>query len=128
MYLVRSLRTAAHIAHERALVKALATGQNLAVTDVAYDQLRAAGALVEEELDEFEEDTDLGAGGKEEVVLDEKAALPASAPASMAVDLPLRGKGEWAGEEATVGVGSWMTGRSSATNTSTGDNGTHDGD
>jgi hypothetical protein len=100
------------------------------VTDVAHDQLHAAGALVEEALDEDEEDTDLGAAGKEEVVLDEKAALSADAPASMAVDLPLRGNGEWAGEDAdAVGaVGSWMSGRSSVTNTSTGANGTHNGE
>jgi len=88
------------------------------VTDVAHEQLRAAGALVEEALNEDEEDTDLGAGGEEEVVLDEKAGLPA------AVDLPLRGKREWAGEEASadgvVAVGSWMSGLSSVTNTSAG--------
>ena len=84
---------------------------------MAHEQLRAAGALVEEALNEDDEDTD--AGREEEVVLDEKAALTADAPASMAVDLPLRGKGEWAGEEASAGVvGSWMTSQSSVTNTS----------
>ncbi|KAH9018541.1 hypothetical protein EDB85DRAFT_2154432 [Lactarius pseudohatsudake] len=72
-YLVRTLRTAAHIAHERALVKALAAGQNLAIADVAHAQLRAAGALVEEAADEGDED-----GGGEELVLDEKAALASS--------------------------------------------------
>ncbi|KAI9508319.1 hypothetical protein F5148DRAFT_922215 [Russula earlei] len=56
LYLVRALRIAAHAAHERALVKALATGQNLAVTDAAHAQLRAAGALIEEAVDEDEED------------------------------------------------------------------------
>ena len=128
LYLVRTLRTAAHTGHERALVKALATGQNLAVTDVAHEQLRAAGALVEEELD-YEEDTDLGAGGEEKVVLDEKASLPTDAPISVAVDLPSRGNREWAGEDARVdtvgGVGSWMSGQSSVT-TSAGGNGTDD--
>jgi hypothetical protein len=78
------LRTAAHTSHERALVKALATGQNLAVTDAAHEQLRAAGALMEEALDE-DEDNDVGADvDSEKVVLDEKTVFP-EAPASMAV-------------------------------------------
>lgn len=95
MYLVRTLRTAAHTSHERALVKALATGQNLAVIDTAHEQLRAAGALMEEALDEDEdEDSDMGAGiGGKEVVLDEKTVL-SDAPASIAVDLPSGGKRE----------------------------------
>ena len=84
---------------------------------MAHEQLRAAGALVEEALNEDEDNA--GAGSEEELVLDEKAALTADAHASMAVDLPLRGKGGWAGEEASVGVvGSWMTSQSSVTNTS----------
>lgn len=84
MYLVRTLRTAAHTSHERALVKALATGQNLAVTDAAHEQLRAAGALMEEALDE-DEDNDVGANvDSEKVVLDEKTVFPET-PASMAV-------------------------------------------
>jgi hypothetical protein len=98
---------------------------------VAHGKLRAAGALLEEELDEFEEDTDLGAGG-EEVVLDEKAAPPTDAPVSVAVDLPSRGKREWAGEEASADVvgtvGSWMSGQSSVTTTSAGANDTDDRD
>jgi len=98
------------------------------VTDVAHEQLRAAGALVEEALNEDEEDMDLGADGEEEVMLDEKAALSAS----MAVDLPLRGKGEWADEEVSAdavdAVGSWMSGESSITNISAGANGTDDRD
>ena len=81
---------------------------------MAHEQLRAAGALVEEALNEDEDNA--GAGSEEELVLDEKAALTADAHASMAVDLPLRGKGGWAGEEGVVG--SWMTSQSSVTNTS----------
>jgi hypothetical protein len=119
LYLVRTLRTAAHTSHERALVKALATGQNLVVTDVAHEQLRAAGALVEEALDE-DDDNDVGAGvGGEKVVLDEKTVLP-DAPAPIAVDLALGGKGERV-EDASVDAvgtaGSWMSGRSSVTHT-----------
>jgi hypothetical protein len=119
LYLVRTLRTAAHTSHERALVKALATGQNLAATDTAHEQLRAAGALVEEALDE-DEDDDVGAGvGGEKVALDEKTALP-DAPASIAVDLPLGEKSERLEDEsvdAVGAVGSWMSGRSSVTHT-----------
>ena len=128
LYLVRTLRTAAHTGHERALVKALATGQNLAVTDAAHTQLRAAGALIEEAVDEDDEDADasVGGGGGEELVLDEKAALASDAPASRVVDVPLRGKTERADTDAgasasadAVGlVGSWMSGRSSVTNPS----------
>jgi hypothetical protein len=124
LYLVRTLRTAAHTAHERALVKALATGQNLAVTDAAHAQLRAAGALIEEAVDEDDEDGDMGVGGGggRELVLDEKAVLASDAPASRVVDVPLRGKTERADADAStdaVGVvGSWMSGRSSVTNRS----------
>jgi len=118
LYFVRTLRTAAHTSHERALVKALATGQNLAVTDVAHEQLRAAGALMEEALDEDEDnDVDVGVGG--EMVLDEKTVLP-DAPASIAVDLPLGSKRERledASVDAVGAVGSWMSGRSSVTHT-----------
>ncbi|KAH9074328.1 hypothetical protein EDB83DRAFT_2312651 [Lactarius deliciosus] len=104
-YLVRTLRTAAHTAHERALVKALAAGQNLVVADVAHGQLRAAGALVEEAADEGDED-----GGGEELVLDEKAALASSQAPTVEI-----GK---TGADATadVVVGSWVSGRSSITN------------
>jgi hypothetical protein len=73
---------------------------------------------MEEALDE-DEDYDVGADvGSENVVLDEKTVLP-DAPASMAVDLPLGGKRERL-EDASVdaiGVGSWMSGRSSVTHT-----------
>ena len=97
-----ALRTAAHTTHERALVKTLAAGQNLAVADVAHAQLRAAGALVEEAVSDDDDDN-------EELVLDEKAAI---------------GKTERAGADATadadVVVGSWMSGRSSVTNASAG--------
>jgi hypothetical protein len=56
--------TAAHTSHERALVKVLTTGQNLAVTDTAHEQLHAVGTLVEEALDEDEdEDVGMGIGG-----------------------------------------------------------------
>lgn len=115
LYLVRTLRTAAHASHERALVKALATGQNLAVTEAAHEQLRAAGALIEEALDE-DEDNDVGAG--DNVVLNEKTVFP-DAPASIAVDVPLGGKRERA-EDASA-VGSWKSGRSSVTHTDDGD-------
>ncbi|KAH9003556.1 hypothetical protein EDB86DRAFT_3062932 [Lactarius hatsudake] len=104
-YLVRTLRTAAHTAHERALVKALAAGQNLAVADVTHAQLRAAGALVEEAADEGDED-----GGGEELVLDEKAALASSQAPTVEI-----GKTS-ADATADVVVGSWMSGRSSITN------------
>jgi len=107
---------AAHTSHERALVKALATGQNLAATDAAHEQLRAAGALMEEAEDE---DNDVGAGvGGEKVVLDEKTVLP-DPPASIAVDLPLGGRErlEDASVDALGAVGSWMSGRSSVTHT-----------
>ena len=103
-YLVCALRTAAHTAHERALVKALAAGQNLGVADVAHAQLRAAGALVEEAVsDEDEVDGEL----------DEKAELGAPG---------LIGKTESADATADtdVVVGSWMSGRSSVTNASAG--------
>jgi len=101
---------AAHTSHERALVKALATGQNLAVTDAAHEQLRAAGALIEEALDE-DEDNDSGAVvGGEKVVLDEKTILP-DAPVS--VDVPLKGKRTRV-EDASA-IGSWTSGRSSVT-------------
>lgn len=114
MYLVRTLRTAAHASHERALVKALATGQNLAVTEAAHEQLRAAGALIEEALDE-DEDNDVGEGvGGDNVVLDEKTVLP-DAPASIAVDVPFGAKRERV-EDASA-VGSWKSGRSSVTYT-----------
>jgi Vacuolar sorting protein 39 domain 2 len=120
LYLVRTLRTAAHTSHERALVKAVATGQNLAVTDAAHEQLRAAGALMEEALDEDEdEDNDVDAGVGDELVLDEKIVLP-DAPASIAVDVPLGGKRERVEEvsvDAVGAVGSWMSGRSSVTHT-----------
>jgi hypothetical protein len=105
-YLVCALRSAAHTSHERALVKALAAGQNLAVADVAHAQLRAAGALVEEAAS----DDDDG----EELVLDEKEALAAS----------VIGKTEHAAAGADVVVGSWMSGRSSATNASGGNGNT----
>jgi len=102
-YLVRSLRSAAHTAHERALVKALAAGQNLAVADVAHAQLRAAGALVEEAAASDDDGDD-----DEELVLDEKEALAI-------------GKTEQAvTADADVVVGSWMSGRSSVTNASAG--------
>ncbi|KAH9057206.1 hypothetical protein EDB87DRAFT_1578953 [Lactarius vividus] len=104
-YLVRTLRTAAHTAHECALVKALAAGQNLAVADVAHAQLRAAGALVEEAADEGDED-----GGGEELVLDEKAALASSQAPTVEI-----GK-TGADTTADVVVGSWTSGRSSITN------------
>ena len=99
-YLVCSLRSAAHTGHERALVKALAAGQNLAVADVAHSQLRAAGALVEEAARDDGDDD-------EELVLDEKEALAASVI------------GKTATADADVVVGSWMSGRSSVTNAST---------
>ena len=99
-YLVCSLRSAAHTGHERALVKALAAGQNLAVADVAHAQLRAAGALVEEAASDDGDD-------EEELVLDEKEALAASVI------------GKTATADADVVVGSWMSGRSSVTNAST---------
>ena len=99
-YLVCSLRSAAHTGHERALVKALAAGQNLAVADVAHAQLRAAGALVEEAASDDGDDD-------EELVLDEKEALAASVI------------GKTATADADVVVGSWMSGRSSVTNAST---------
>jgi len=89
LYLVRTLRTSAHATHECAIVKALATGQNLAVTDAAHAQLRAAGALVEEAVDEDEdEDEDTGGSGGGDLVLDEKAALGSEVPTSTAVELP----------------------------------------
>jgi len=92
LYLVRTLRTSAHATHECALVKALATGQNLAVTDGAHVQLRAAGALVEEAVDEDEdEDEGTGVGGGGDLVLDEKAVLGSEVPVSTAVELPPKG-------------------------------------
>lgn len=102
-------------------------GQNLSVTDTAHAQLRAAGALVEEAVDEDVDAEYVNAGGGigGESVLDEKAALASEAPISMAVNPPLRGKTERAGTDASADadgvVGSWMSGRSSATNTSAAD-------
>jgi hypothetical protein len=75
--------------------------------------LRAAGALIEEEVDDEDEDADVDGDG--ELVLDEKAALASDAPASRVVDVPLKSRTERAD---TVGVGSWMSGRSSVTNPS----------
>jgi hypothetical protein len=68
---------------------------------------------MEEALDE-DEDND----GGEEVVFDEKAALP-DAPASMAVDIPWGGgeRVEGASVDAVGAVASWMSGRSSVTHT-----------
>jgi len=90
------------------------------VTDVAHVQLRAAGALIEEAVDEEDEDADVGGGG--ELILDEKAALASDAPASRVVDVPLKSETERADTNAdadAVGiVGSWMSGRSSDTNPS----------
>jgi vacuolar protein sorting-associated protein 3 len=116
LYLVRALRTSAHTAHERALIKALATGRNLAVTDAAHTQLRAAGALVEEAADEDDVDTD--GGGGEELALDEKTALGSAEPVLAAVNV--RGKTETERTVADAGavVGSWTSGRTSVTNTS----------
>ena len=114
-YLVCALRTAAHTAHERGIVKALAAGQNLAVSDVAHAQLRTAGALVEEAASDDDEDE--GDDG-EKIVLDEKAALESAAAVT--------GKSERAGADsdatadADAVVGSWMSGRSSVTNNSAG--------
>ncbi|KAF8269508.1 hypothetical protein EI94DRAFT_955570 [Lactarius quietus] len=104
-YLACALRTAAHTAHERALVKALAAGQNLAVADVAHTQLRAAGALVEEAASDDDDE------GGEELVLDEKEAL-----ASSQLMIAKTEQAETA--DAEVVVGSWMSGRSSVTNAS----------
>ena len=92
------------------------------MTDAAHAQLRAAGALIEEAVDE-DEDADTGVGGGGELVLDEKAVLASDAPTSrVVVDVPLRGKTERADADASadaVGVvGSWMSGRSSVTNRS----------
>ena len=81
--------------------------------------MRAAGALIEEAVDEEDEDADVGGG---ELILDEKAALASDAPASRVVDVPLKSKTERADTNANadaVGVvGSWMSGRSSDTNPS----------
>jgi Vacuolar sorting protein 39 domain 2 len=124
LYLVRALRTTAHTAHERTLIKALATGQNLIMLDGSHSQLRAAGALVEEAADEDDMGVDHGAGGGEELVLDEKTALESAAPVSAALDLgvssplTLSGKTERAGGDAAAVVGSFMSGQSSVTNTS----------
>jgi hypothetical protein len=76
---------------------------------------------MEEALDEDEdEDNDVGAGvGGEKMVLDEKTVLP-DAPASIAVDIPLGGKGERledASGDVVGAVGSWMSSRSSVTHT-----------
>ena len=116
-YLVRALRTAAHTAHERALVKSLAAGQNLAVADVAHAQLRAAGALVEEAASDDE-----GTEGGEDLVLDEKEALASSqgAPAPTVMIGKTVSAGAGAAADADVVVGSWMSGRSSVTNASAG--------
>jgi hypothetical protein len=83
------------------------------VTDAAHEQLRAAGALMEEVLD-GDEDSDMGADG-EKVVLDEKTAF-SDAPTSIAVDLPLGGR-ERLEDPSMDTVGSWMSGRSSVTRT-----------
>jgi len=96
------------------------------VTDAAHAQLRAAGALIEEAVDEDDEDADAdtGVGGGGELVLDEKAVLASDAPASrVVVDVPLRSKTERADADAvgvgvTLALGSWMSGRSSVTNRS----------
>jgi hypothetical protein len=92
------------------------------VTDTAHAQLRAAGALVEEAVDDDEEDEDASFGGGGELVLDEKTALASGVPTSRVVDVPVRGKTERASTDTdadAVGVGSWMSGRSSVTNTLT---------
>ena len=86
------------------------------MTDAAHVQLRAAGALIEEAVDEEDEDADVGGGG--ELILDEKAALGSDAPASRVVDVPLKSKAERADTNAVGVVGSWMSGRSSDTNPS----------
>jgi hypothetical protein len=93
------------------------------VTDAAHGQLRAAGALVEEAVDEHEEDAD--GSGDGELILDEKTALASGVPTSTVVDVPLRGKTGRASTDADTSaeadggyVGSWMSGRSSVTDRS----------
>jgi len=96
------------------------------VTDAAHEQLRAAGALVEEAVDEHEEDANasVNGGGDGELILDEKSALASGVPTSTVVDVPLRGKTGRASTDADTSaetdgfVGSWMSGRSSVTHTS----------
>jgi hypothetical protein len=116
LYLVRTLRTTAHTAHERGLIKALATGRNLAVTDAAHAQLRAAGAIVEEALDD---EVDGASGDGEELILDEKTVLRSTVPIPAAVDLTVSSRDKTERMIASGGVvGSWMSGQSSVTTNS----------
>ncbi|KAH9962285.1 hypothetical protein BGW80DRAFT_1180850 [Lactifluus volemus] len=112
LYLIRTLRTTAHTAHERGLIKALATGRNLAVTDAAHAQLRAAGGIVEEALDD---DVDATSGDGEELILDEKTVVRSTVPIPAAV--ALSGKTERMVASGAV-VGSWTSGQSSVTTNS----------
>ncbi|KAF9225696.1 hypothetical protein BS17DRAFT_729751 [Gyrodon lividus] len=54
-YLTRSLRRAQHTSHEGQIVKAICTGQNLAVLERTFEALREEGAVVEEAVSDDED-------------------------------------------------------------------------
>jgi hypothetical protein len=90
------------------------------VTDAAHAQLRAAGAIVEEALDD---DVDATSGDGEELILDEKTVLRSSVPIPAAVDLtapsPLTPSGKTDRMVASGAVvGSWTSGQSGVTTNS----------
>jgi hypothetical protein len=82
------------------------------VTDAAHAQLRAAGGIVEEALDD---DVDAASGDGEELILDEKTVLRSTVPIPAAV--ALSGKTERMVASGAV-VGSWTSGQSSVTTNS----------
>lgn len=63
-FVTRSLRRTLHAHHEGQIVKAISTGQNLAVAEQTWSVIREQGAIVEEPADDDDEGEDEGGGEK----------------------------------------------------------------
>lgn len=61
-FVTRSLRRTLHAHHEGQIVKAISTGQNLAVAEQTWSVIREQGAIVEEPADDDDEGEDEGGG------------------------------------------------------------------
>ncbi|KAG8895171.1 hypothetical protein FRB99_000733, partial [Tulasnella sp. 403] len=72
-----------HEHHEGQIIKAISSGQNLQVSDAAYEAFREEGAMVEEPLDDGTTTTNTTA---DEEVLIEKQAFSPVAPAEIPAD------------------------------------------